>query len=267
MKRLAAFLLALSLFLPAVLFADNEEMQYRCVRLEKVTCDVGVLYKDAGGGREIAVSAIATGKGANFRKWRVTDIRLRVNGEAVRPVESGKFFVREESIFRIPAAVVFAAIGVMYEPPAGASGLQRGIGKAGMAIGLGLLVWQAKGDIAGERCKFKLDDVPAPGEESGKDAIEITVENPDEHWKELIKLGLAKPPAGAGVKTDYTSMTNAELTGIVDGLQVKVNELEENIKSYKYGQDPEYDELQSKIESLQTRRGGAYKELFNRENK
>ena len=247
-------------FFPQAAFPQEEEIQYKKFKLEKVSCDAGILYKYTPEGMKIGVSAIATGKGAEFRKWSVTDIRLRVNQAAIRPDESGKFFVTEASFFRVPAAVVFAAIGTQID--VGGTDLEKGIGKAGAAIGLGLLVMQAHGDIDGQRCVFNLDKGTVSAIEAGRGAVEITMEDPDEHLTEVVKIGVVKPAIGPEEKLDYKNMSQDELIGLVDRLEGEVAGLEKDQGSYKYGVDPEYDELQQKIERLQTERGIAYKTWF-----
>ena len=128
---------------PISAYAQDEEVQYKSFKLDKETCDAAILYRNTGDGLFVGVSAITLGKGAEFRKWEVTDIRLRINGRAVRPDKSEPFFTTKESFFRFPAAVLFAAVGAL--GTYSGSGLSQGISAAGMAIGLGLLVLQAKG--------------------------------------------------------------------------------------------------------------------------
>jgi len=253
----------LAIFLFSAIVCAEEESQYRKFKFDRATCDVGIRYKASGEGLDIGVSAIALGKGANFRRWRVSDIRLHVAGGVERPVKSEKFFVNKESFFRVPAAVLFAVIGAMDPGPSGTS-LSKGINRTGMAVGMGLLVLLAEGDIPGERCSFSLDGKTASAIGGKNDAIIITIENPDVHEKETIRIGITKPDTSSAEK-DYSAMSSNELSSLVSDLGGKTAALEEEQKGYKYGKDPEYDIIQRKIESFQTERGLAYKALLEKE--
>ena len=237
----------------------QEEMQYRKVKVENAACEMGILYKGTADGMDIGVSAVATGKGADFRKWKVTKIKLKIGGERIKPDVSGKFFVREESFMRVPAAVLFAIIGATYEAPDGTSKFAEGVSRVGLALGLGLLVLQAKGDIPGERCIFRLKKEIADRITYGKDAIEVTIENPETHQTRDIAIGITKPPVKAGAEPEYDKMSREELGRLVDGLGSKVAALERRQSDYKYGQDPQYDELQAKIDGLRTEQGKVFK--------
>lgn len=262
-KAVVAVLVSLLLF-PALSLAQ-EESQYRKFKFDKATCDVGIIYKTTPEGLDIGVSAIALGKGADFRRWRINDIRIHAAGGVERPVKSEKFFVNKESFFRVPAAVLFAVIGAM-DPGYSTGSVSKGVNRAGMAVGMGLLALLAEGDIPGERCSFSLDNETISNMNSGRDAIIITIENPDAHQSETIKIGIAKPSPGVPEK-DYTKMSRSELETLVDDLGSKAASLEESQKEYKYGTDPEYDVIQRKIEDFQTERGVAYKALLENENR
>jgi len=244
---------------------SQEEAQYKKFKLRNSSCDVAILYRKTDAGIEIGASAIAMGKGAEFRKWDISDIRLYIDGERIRPDKSGKFYVKKESFFRIPAAVLFAALGTQID--VGGSDLEQGIAKAGMAIGLGLLVLQAEGDIAGERRIFNLDKDLEDKITEGRDAIEVTLEDPEIHEKETIKIGIAKAPAEAVTGTAFSGMSKEDLRGLIDSLEGDVESLEKEQGSYKYGVDAEYDEIQRKIEKIQAERGMAYKILFEKERR
>lgn len=242
--------------------AFQEEVQYKKFKLDDVSCDAGVVYRRTDLGLDIGVSAIATGKGAEFRKWEVTDIRMRMSGEAVRPDKSEKFYTTEESFFRVPAAILFAAIGTQIH--VAGSSLEKGVAKAGVALGLGLLVLQARGEIAGEKCLFRLTSARAADIREGQDAIEVTVENRPLHRKETIKIAIVRAPREAAAGRDYDAMTTAELGATVDRLALEVAALEEEQKEYRYGEDPRYDAVGQKIETLQAERGLAYTALLAR---
>ncbi|MFA4982336.1 MAG: hypothetical protein WC592_07725 [Candidatus Omnitrophota bacterium] len=244
---------------------SEELLEYKRFKLEQASCDVGLLYRPAPEGMTLGVSAIATGKGAEFRKWKISGIKLNIGGERIRPDSSGKFFVKEESLFRIPAAVVFAAIGTQVH--VSGSGLEQGIGKAGMAIGLGLLVLAADGDIPGEQCVFKLNTDQMEAMKNGLNSLEIGLVDDNVHpnLRETIRVGVAVPQAPQ--VPDFNAMSRDELIGLVDSLEGQVAGLEKDQRSYKYGVDPEYDEIGRTIEKIQTERGMAYKAWVERQDK
>lgn len=258
--------MALAFLFPSAVFpqGQQEEIEYRKFKLDRSACDTAILYRQTGKGMDIGVSAIATGKGAYFRKWKITDIKLHIGDERIKPDRSDKFYVREESFWRIPAAVLFAALGTQI--PVSGSGLEQGIAKAGMAIGLGLLVWQAKGDIGGQRSVFHLDKALERKAFDGKSFAEIRFENEDEHLQETVKIGIAKPVFKPDNKELYADMSRVELTKLIDDLGARVKTLEDEQAPYKYGKDPEYDQLESEIENIQTQRGVAYKVWFEKEH-
>lgn len=253
-------------FCAASLFAQpqmQEEVSYKSFKLEKADCDTAIQYTRAPRGIDIGVSAIATGKGADFRKWSIADIKLHIDDESIPPDQSDKFYVKRESLFRIPAAVLFAALGTQIT--GSGNSLEKGITAAGMAVGLGLLVWQAKGEITGQRCIFHLDKDAARKAFSGKNFAEIRLENTEEHWQDTVKIGIAKPLFKSDNKDKYDKMSTSDLKSMIDGLGGRVESLEKEQASYKYGVNPEYDRIQSEIEDLQTQRGIAYKVWFKKE--
>ncbi len=241
---------------------SQEEAQYKKFKMDNETTNVAIMYKVRPDGMDVAVSAVTTGKGAEFRKWEVTDIRLRIAGEAVRPDSYGRFYVTKESIFRYPAAVLFAVIGAMSFDGCGSVG--QGITAAGLTIGMGLLATQAKGEITGQNASFKLS-----GELAGKirdgDAVEITTEDTNFHWKDVIRTGLTGPSAVANTAApDYSGMARDEIFTKMDMMKSEIDALETRQASYKYGENPEYDDIQKKIESLETERGLAYRAWYNK---
>lgn len=246
---------ALCMSAPGV--SAQEQAEYKKIKLERVNCDIGALYTLKPDGAEIGVSAIATGHGAEFRKWIVSDIRLNIDGQKIRPQTEGKFFVNKESLFRIPGAVVFAVIGAQI--PAAGSGLQKGITRTGAAIGLGILALAAEGDIPGRRCIFTIDKTLVDRIVEGRDRIEITVEDPGLHIKEVVTIGLLRPEAAPKLISDYERMSLDDLQRTVDELGGQASLLEVRQRSYRKGEDPEYDRIQEGIDDLQTRRGVAYK--------
>lgn len=242
-----------------------EEMQYKQFKLGIVSCDVGILYKKTPDGMAISVSAIPFGNGAEFRKWRVIDIRLGIGDRKIKPAETSKFFVNKESFWKYPAAVLFAVIGA--QMPVSGSTLDKTVSRTGAAIGLGLLTLAAEGDIAGERCAFKLDSATADRIIEGVDRIEITIENPGLHKKESVVIGLQRSPASVASCHECAKLDPPALQKMIDDLEGQVQALEMKQVSYRYGQDPEFDKLQSDIEYLETKRGIAYQALLDRMSK
>jgi hypothetical protein len=263
--------IAASLFLfiaiPAAVSFSQEEAEYRRFNFDNVSCDAGVLYSPAPDGMTVSVSAIATGKGAEFRKWKVSGIKLNIGGERMRPERSERFYVKEESLFRIPAAVIFAALGTQID--VSGSSLEKGVAKVGMAAGLGLLVLASEGDIAGEKAVFKLDSEKTRAIETGKNFAEIYLEddNVHPHLNHTVIVSLARPLTRKDAMAELNRMSQDELIGLVDSLEGEVTLLEKDQSSYKYGIDPQYDELQRSIENIQTRRGMAYRLWLERRKK
>lgn len=241
---------------------SQEEIQYKKFKLEQASCDVGLSYKKTDAGMKIGVSAIATGNGAQFRKWKVTDIKLNIDQERLRPDKTGSFFVREESFWRVPSAVLFIALGIA---DSGAGG-GKGIGRAGMALGMGFLALAAKGDIEGARCGFDLDRATAEKIQDGRDTIEIRLENDTLHVSDSVSIGIPKTPAESVERRDYAGMSGDELLKLVDSLKARTAALSKEQESYKYGVDPEYDRIQRDMETLEAKRGMAYKVYLEKTN-
>lgn len=242
----------------------QEESQYKKFKMDNETTDAAIMYKIRPDGMDVSVSAVTMGKGAEFRKWEVTDIRLRIAGEAVRPDSYGRFYVTKESIFRYPAAVLFAVIGATVS--AEGSALSKGVTRVGAAIGLGLLATQAKGDITGQNASFKLSAELA-GKIGAGDAVEITTEDTDFHWKDVIRTGLTpKSAVAANPAPDYSGMARDAIFAKMDTMKSEIEGLETKQSSYKYGEDPEYDDIQKKIESIETERGLAYRAWYAKNN-
>jgi hypothetical protein len=242
--------------------AYEQDIEYRQFRLSDVSCDVAVSYRSTDDHLEVAVSAVAYGNGFEFRKWAVTDIKLSINAARVRANKENRFYATKESLFRFPAAVVFAAIGTQLDVPG--SALRQGITKAGMAAGLGLLVMTAKGDIAGQTNFFDLGWDTVDSIYEGRDFIEITVENTDMHLKKTMKINLMKGPPKER-RFDFGNMRQDELAQIMDTLEDQICNIRKNQVKYKYGIDLEYGEMQNKIEALEVERAEAYKVWYERQ--
>jgi len=203
MNKIVSIIIILMAGVSLTSFAKDEEaLEYKGVKTRKAACDIGVLYVKTAGGMDVTVAAVATGKGAEYRAWEPTDIKLDIDGDIIRPDTSDKFYGTKESIFRLPAAFVFAAIGSQYEMYAtdctkyGGVCFERGavaeaVDKTGMAVGMGLLVSQAKGEITGFKGTFKLDDTMAKKLYDKMGAVKIVIENREEQKKERIKVSLS----------------------------------------------------------------------------
>jgi hypothetical protein len=260
MKKISIVALVL-LFASFASAQDN--IRYRRIELDDASCDVGILYTARPGGVDIAVSAIATGRGAEFRKWEVTDIRLRIAGGKLRPSAEGKFFVNKESFFRVPSAVVFAVLGSQI--PAYGSGLNKGITRTGAAIGLGVLAFTAKGDIAGQKCVFDIDDKLAGAIDPATDAVEITIADNGIHRRHTVEVRLDRPSEPSAAAPDFGAMNQDELRNTINALAMEAGILRKEQSACKRGADPRYDELQRKIDDIEARRGLAYKLWYDRE--
>lgn len=241
---------------------SHEEMEYKKFKFEESSCDVGVHYKSAKDRLSIGVSAIATGKGSEFRKWEVSGIKIDIDGRRFRPDEESNFYVTEESLFRVPGAIVFAAIGAFGEY--GGGNLNNNLSKIGVGLGMGLIALQAKGEITGERCVFNIPADELNKIDEGRDYIEISIENKNLHLKESIKIAIIKPSGELSDRYNFSGMTRNDLSGLMDTLKDKIIVLTKEQADYKYGQDPEFDVIQKKIDRCETERGMAYKAWFER---
>ena len=129
---------------------------------------------------------------------------------------------------------------------------------------MGLIALQAKGEITGERCVFNISPDRLDKISEGRDYIEILIENEGLHLKESIKIAIIKPSGELSDKYNFADMTQGGLSGLMDTLKDRIIVLEKEQADYKYGQDPEFDVIQKKIESCETERGMAYKAWFER---
>lgn len=254
-------LLMLIALCPAVAFS-GEEIEYKEFKFDDALCNVGVRYKNTEKGLLVGVSAIATGKGSEFRKWEVSDIKISIDGRRFRPDKDAKFYVTEDSLFRVPGAIVFAAIGAFGEY--GGGNLNNNLSKIGVGLGMGLIALQANGEIAGERCVFKIPPDRLDTLSEGRDFIEISIKNDGLHRKESIKIAIIKPSGELIDRYDFSNMTQDGLSELMSSLKDRITVLEKEQADYKYGSDPEFDVIQKKIESCETKRGMAYKVWFER---
>ncbi len=137
---------------------------------------------------------------------------------------------------------------------------------AGSTIGLGLLALMAEGDVTGERDTFILGWDTVDKILESRDYISITVENTDQHQKESIKINLMKAPIEEA-RFDFSNMRQDELLQVMDTLENQIKTVTNNLSKYKFEVDPEYEEMQKRIESLETERAAAYKTWYERGHK
>jgi hypothetical protein len=244
---------------------SEEQIEYRQFKYEDASCDVGVRYRNTPDGVVLGVSAIATGKGSEFRKWYVKDVKLHIGDERFIPDSQSKFYVTEESFFRVPGAILFAAIGALGEYSA--NDFENVVGKIGVGLGLGLIALTAKGDITGERCLFHIPKDLAHELDENEDCINIVISNDDLHVDYNIKIGLMMPSGDTTAKYNFDKMDKIKVLDRIDSLKSEITALEEEQSNYKYGQDPQYDVIQRKVELLETERGIAYKAWFDKKDK
>lgn len=256
MKIKTAAILLACLLSAGVCFAW-EEIDYKKFKLDDASCHVGAYYNRTAGGITLGVSAIATGKGSEFRKWEVSAIKLNIGGERYAPDEESKFYVSEESFFRVPGAIIFGVIGACANYSN--NDFENAIGKVGVGLGLTLIALQAKGEITGLRAFFKLTPEVADKIEEGRDFIYVVIKNDNLHISNEIKIAILKPSGEGIARFNFDNMSAPELLGRVDKIKKDISGLEMEQSNYKYGQDPEYDLIQRKIEKLEAERGIAYK--------
>ncbi len=192
----------------------------------------------------------------------MSDIKINSDGRRFRPDKESNFYVTEESLFRVPGAIVFAAIGAFGEY--GGSNLNNNLSKLGVGLGMGLIALQAKGEITGKRCVFNIPPDKSDGIKEGRDYIEILIENENLHLKESIKIAIIKSSGELSDKYNFANINESGLSDLMDTLKDRIAVLEKGQVDYKYGQDPEFDVIQKRIESCETERGMAYRAWFER---
>jgi len=196
----------------AIPFGDDvtEEVQYKKVEGERVAVDTGVAYLKTPEGMDVTAATVATGKGADFRKWEVDDVRLNLDGDVVKPSEENDFYIEKESFARGAAAVTFTAIGSQYtryadkaqsgevchttgekkETTKKKDGAAAAIDRAGMAAGMGLLASQARGSIPAKKATFKLDKEQAKKVLDKKGELQVRARNETTHQEQTLKVPL-----------------------------------------------------------------------------
>jgi len=192
--------------------AAAEWLQFETTRDKEFEVSSGLRYEARPDGTvDVDVASMATGKGAEFRKWEVTDTKIDTESGLVRPSSYDNIYSTQESVFAKPAAVVFTALGAAYGiyadkcssggstcPVTGGSAgggvergdLARGIDTAGLAVGLGLLTAQAKGEITGQRAAFNLTEEEARNIKG----VKLVVEHRGTGKKKRIKVPIKGLP-------------------------------------------------------------------------
>lgn len=199
---------------------SRENIQYKTVKKDKMSCDVGILYREMpDGGMEVDVSILATGKGVSTKFWEIDKVKMNVDSVKIKPTETENFYTDTTytpSTNVAIATTVFAAIGSQYtryadqaqsggvcpvtgEKIAAAPGkkstgpIGEAIDRAGMAAGLGLLASQAgAGSIKGTKATFKLDRDAAEKVRNGEAKLEIEVNNTRKPQSEKIEIPIGK---------------------------------------------------------------------------
>ncbi len=86
----------------------------------------------------------------------------------------------------------------------------------------------------------------------------------------FIVMALAAGSAASGQdivkepRFDYSNMKQDELMQIIEILEAQAGTLKRNQGKYKQGVNPEYEEIQNKIEELEAERAAAYKRWSER---
>ncbi|GEM_PF-3128981 len=188
--------------------SSGEEIQYKKVGGNGMAVDTGILYTPTPGGMNVTTSAVATGQGANFRKWEITDIRMNVDGDVINPSEKNKFYIEKASYLRGAAAVTITAIGSQYrrhsdqtesgevcpvtgekKEPSEEKETSAG-DRAAMAAGMGLLASQARGEIPAIKAVFNLNQDQAQKVLDKKSELQVTAKNAATHQEQNVKIPL-----------------------------------------------------------------------------
>lgn len=171
----------------------------------------------------LEVAILSTGKSIDFRHWQPEKFTLILGEERIRPCEKDYFYVVKESVARDAAVVTFIALGSQYEADAqqcsesagtchsSSSGgarskrgkIAKGIDRAGMAAGLGLLASQAKGQLTGLKAKF---NVTAREGQLRNGQLEAKIVNVDTHKQITINIPVEFTPTGTSGPTSTESL-------------------------------------------------------------
>jgi len=191
----------------------TEEIQYVDLKGDRAKCDTATLYKPTPRGMDVTASTVVTGKGADFRKWKVDDVRMDIDGEVIKPDKEEDFYIEKDSYYREAAAVTLAAIGSQYrrcankaqsgevcpvtgqkkEAPQSSERkdtMADGIDRAGMAAGMGLIAAQGRSSIPAKKVTFSLDKPQAKKLLNKKGELRVTAKNEAAHQEQTFKIPL-----------------------------------------------------------------------------
>lgn len=175
----------------------DTELLYDSIKEEDTASDIKLVLTKSGSRTIVEASVLTTGKGTNYRKWVPEKPVLSTKSAALTPVAASNFYATKESFARVGASLALAAIGTQYEQGShgktqshgtacptdtaqktGRGAVAKGIDRAGMAAGLGLLGSQAGGKIKGIKATF---DVTGREEELKDAEFKTAITNSDEH--------------------------------------------------------------------------------------
>lgn len=155
----------------------DAQLIYDAASQGDITLNTAMVLKASGDKLLLEVSALATGKGTEFRTWVPESIVLLAGKDKVKPTATTPYYVAKESAVGNLAPALFAVIGARsaadVEKAKASPGtacsqssesgeahehergkVARAIDEAGMAAGMTLLASQAKGQIEGRKAVF-----------------------------------------------------------------------------------------------------------------
>ncbi len=202
--------LDLSNYVTTTLVPGVEEVKYVDLEGDRTKCGAATLYKPTSQGMDVVVSTVVTGKGSDFRKWKICGVRMDIDGEVITPDKEEDFSIEKDSYYREAAAVTLAAIGSQCRccadraqsgevcPVTGQrkgaverkDGVADGIDSAGMAAGMGLLASQARGSIPAKKITFKLNREQAKKVLDKKGILRVAARNETAHQEQIFKVPL-----------------------------------------------------------------------------
>lgn len=256
---MCALLVAVEIFFTGAPGFAEDAIGYRQFKISGIVCDTGVAYMTTGSRRDIAVSAIAYSS-AMAGSWSITDMTLVAGDTRISPAQTGKFYAQHGPLLKYPAAVIYEAMGMNVDAPG--PGPKKGVTRTN--AGPGLLTLPSNGDVTGVNSIFSVDSSVINTIDENRDVIEITIEEKATHRRELVRMPLANVPAGE-IRYDYGLMRPDELMQMMDTLDLQAATLRKNQQNFKPGKDPEFDELQKKIELLEVERGMIFRIRLDRE--
>ncbi len=213
--RAFVFILATSAFFPsAEAKTTNAQLLYDSVTKEDVTANTAMVLRKEGAQILLEVSALATGKGTQFRTWVPDKIILLLGKDRLKSSTLVPYYLEKESVVTNLAPALFAIIGAQYAAgarkaeaakgtPCSQSGeseapgqergkVARAIDQAAMAGGMTLLAKQAKGQMEGRKATF---DVTTELSRLGNAVVLLRIVNTD-----TGRINVANTPSEIQVK-------------------------------------------------------------------